>query len=171
MGDQDQSLSRLGPRRAGAGGDGRSAAAATTPEGLGFLLGIVQRARRRAWEAVLADLRLTAPQAAVLRLVVAQPGRGVRQLARALGTDPTNATRIAETLCVAGLCEGAQDPHDARRRPLYPTARGRAIADEVESRAEREEERLFAALGARQYRALIDGLTVLLTDTRSKVAE
>ncbi|MDA8147552.1 MAG: hypothetical protein M0Z93_02080 [Actinomycetota bacterium] len=51
------------------------------PQGVGFLLDVAHWARRRAWEASLADLGLAAPQAAVLRLVGARPGSGVRRLA------------------------------------------------------------------------------------------
>ena len=121
--------------------------------------------------AILADLGLTAPQAAVLRLVAGQPGSGVRHLARMLGTDPMNTQRIAEILITGGLCEPRHDPRDGRRRPLHPTEKGRALADEVARRAQREEERLLAMLGRRQHHALIDGLGCLVSDAASKAAE
>ena len=136
------------------------------PHGVGFLLGVAHRARRRAWEADLADLELTAPQAALLRLIAAQPGSGVRRLARDLGTDPMNVQRIAETLGAAGLCEPRQDPSDARRRPLYPTEKGRHLARAVAHRAERAEQDLIDALDAERYHALLAGLDALVDHDR-----
>ena len=132
------------------------------PHGVGFLLGVAHRARRRAWEAELADLDLTAPQAAVLRLLAAQPGNGVRRLARDLGTDPMNVQRVAETLLSAGLCEPRQDPSDTRRRPLYPTEKGSHLARAVAHRAERAEQALIDALDAERYHALLAGLDALI---------
>lgn len=143
------------------GGPGVSAERDPAPQGVGFLLGIAHRARRRAWEANLADLGLTAPQAAVLRLVAARPGNGVRHLARALGTDPMNSRRIAEALISAGLCEARQDPLDARRRPLHLTERGQQLASEVSRRARQEEDRLLIELGTRRYGELLEVLRTL----------
>lgn len=133
--------------------DPAPAAGADLP-GVGYLLGVAHRARRRAWEADLADLGLTAPQAAVLRLLAARPGTGVRGLSRALVTDPMNAQRIAATLVAAGLCEVRRDPDDGRRRPLHLTDAGRRLAHLVTNRAEAAERRLATALGAKEYAAL-----------------
>lgn len=136
------------------------------PRGLGFLLGVAHRAHRRAWEAELADLDLTAPQAALLRLVTAQPGQGVRQLARRLGTDPMNVQRVAESLIAAGLCEARHDPGDARRRPLHATDEGSRLARAVAQRAESVEEGLNDALGREPYRTLLAGLQALIDHDR-----
>ncbi len=132
--------------------------------GVGFLLGAAHRARRRQWEARLADLGLSAPQAAMLRLIAAEPGQGVRHLARRLGTDPMNARRISESLVAAGLCRPGHDPHDARRRPLEPTTRGRRLARSVTERAHESEQILAEALGEQTYRSLIAALRALLDD-------
>ena len=88
--------------------------------GLGFLLGVTHRERRRAWESQLADLHITAPQAALPRLVSGHPGRGIRLLARKLATDLMNVQRLADSLAHRQLLETRVDPADARRRPLYP---------------------------------------------------
>src|SRR5487761_1152378 len=141
------------------------------PHGLGYLLGIAHRARRRAWEAELADLGLTAPQAALLRLIAARPGSGVRRLARELGTDPMNTQRISETLIAAGLCQPRRDPGDARRRPLHPTGRGRELADVIARRAAGSEQQLAAALGAPAYHALVAGLHDLLDHDQDRAPD
>lgn len=132
------------------------------PRELGFLLGQAHRARRRAWEAGLSDLGLTGPQAAVLRAISAAPGAGIRQLARLLITDPMNVQRLAESLTAAGLCELRRDPADARRRPIYPTDRGKRLAATVGGRATESEQDLVTALGASDYEALRGQLQRLL---------
>jgi len=137
------------------------------PHGVGFLLGAAHRARRRAWEADLGDLGLTAPQAALLRLIAAQPGSGVRRLARDLGTDPMNVQRIAETLIAEGLCESRLDPRDARRRPLHASEKGSRLAVEVARREHDTEKHLSVVLGADRYQALLFGLHALVDVDRS----
>lgn len=132
------------------------------PDGIGFLLGVAHRARRRRWESELADLGLTAPQAAVLRLVAAQPGMGVRNIARRLGTDPMNAQRIAEGLITSGLCLAGRDPLDSRRRPLSVTTEGARVAAEVSSRARRSELLVAEILGSDAYERLTEALRSLI---------
>ena len=132
------------------------------PQGVGFLLGVAHRVRRRTWEAALADLNLTAPQAALLRLIAAQPGQGVRQLARGLGTDPMTVQRVATLLLASDLCEVRQDSDDARRRPLYLTDQGMRRARQIARRAETVEGGLKVALGAESYATLLAGLESLI---------
>ena len=131
-------------------------------DGVGFLLGAAHRAHRRQWEAQLADLGVSAPQAAVLRAVVAEPGQGVRGIARRIGTDPMNAQRIIETLLAAGLCRAQRDPLDARRRPLHPTPEGRLVAAEVAGRGRLAEEHLARTLGEERYFSLVAALGTLI---------
>lgn len=136
------------------------------PDGVGFLLGVAHRARRRQWEQRLTDLGLTAPQAAMLRLVTAEPALGVRDLARRLHTDPMNAQRIVETLLARELCEARPDPVDGRRRPLRPTPRGRRLAEKVAERAQDVERHLAGALPDDTYLALTSALrAVIALDT------
>ena len=148
--------SSSGPGEAHPGGDGLGL------HGVGFLLGAAHRASRRQWEAQLADLGVSAPQAAVLRAVVAEPGQGVRGVARRIGTDPMNAQRIIETLLAAGLCRAGRDPLDARRRPLHPTPEGCLVAEEVAGRARLAEEHLARTLGEEGYLSLVAALGALI---------
>ena len=139
-----------------------------TPQGVGFLLGVAHRARRRAWEVSLVDLNLTAPQAALLRLITAQPGLGIRQLARTLGTDPMNALRVATSLVDLGLCESRRDLEDARRRPFFPTDKGSHLASEIARRAACVERELIDALGPESYARLLSNLQALVDLDRAK---
>ena len=134
--------------------------------GVGFLLGAAHRAHRRQWEAQLADLGVSAPQAAVLRAIAAEPGQGVRGIARRIGTDPMNAQRIIESLLAAGLCQAGHDPGDARRRPLHPTPEGGRVAEEVAGRARLAERHLADTLGEEGYRSLLAALEILIGDAR-----
>jgi DNA-binding MarR family transcriptional regulator len=133
---------------------------------LGFLLGVTHRERRRAWEAQLADLHITAPQAALPRLVSGHPGRGIRLLARKLATDLMNVQRLADSLAHRQLLETRVDPPDARRRPLYPTTAGQLLAVVITDRAVRAEKHLADQLGSDTYKMLLDGLTRLTHDDR-----
>lgn len=149
------------PTPAGGAQVGDNAPNLTSPDGVGILLGLAHRARRRAWEARLSDLDLTAPQAALLRLVAAEPGYGVRNLACQLGTDPMNVQRISETLVTAGLCETRRDPLDGRRRPLHPTDEGCRRAAIVTQRGVEAERELARSLGGERYRTLLTELRAL----------
>jgi len=119
--------------------DGRSVSVAERPDtsleaGLGFRIGRTHRAIRGAWEARIADLGLSSPQASVLRAVSEQPGTSLRELARRLHTDPMNAKRLADGLEEAGLLASAGDPADRRRRVLRPTDAGLALSREIQGR-------------------------------------
>jgi len=102
---------------------------------LPFQLGRTHRLLRAAWESRIADLRLSGPQASVVRAVADEPGVGLRELARRLRTDPMNAKRIADTLESEGFLASCDDPADRRRRVLGPTEPGRVLAAELERRA------------------------------------
>jgi DNA-binding MarR family transcriptional regulator len=110
-------------------------AALALEQNLAFRLGRAHRAVRGAWEARIADLRLSSPQASVLRAVVEQPGIGIRELARRLRTDPMNVKRLADGLEAAGLLASVTDRDDRRRRVLRLTDAGMAVRGELEVRA------------------------------------
>jgi DNA-binding MarR family transcriptional regulator len=136
------------------------------PTGLGFLLGVAHRERRRDWEARLADLSLTAPQAALLRLVTSNPGRGIRRLARELATDPMNIARLADSLAERQLIETRADPAGARHRALYPTAADQRLAVVIMDRVAKDEEQVASQLGTDAYAALLHGWTRLVQTHR-----
>ncbi len=130
--------------------------------GLGFLLGVAHRGRRRVWEAQLSDIGVSPPQAALLRLVNRRPGGGIRELARHLVNDPMVVQRLADTLVDKGLLETRADPTDARRRPLYLTAAGQQLAAIIIDRAAHAEQQLKVHLGQDTYLALMDALSRLV---------
>jgi DNA-binding MarR family transcriptional regulator len=130
--------------------------------GLGFLLGVAHRGRRRVWEAQLSDLGISPPQAALLRLVSRRPGGGIRELARHMVNDPMIVQRLADTLVDKGLVETRADPTDARRRPLYLTVVGKQLAAVIIDRAADAEQQLKVRLGGDSYISLMDALSRLV---------
>jgi DNA-binding MarR family transcriptional regulator len=128
---------------------------------LRFRLGRAHRAVRGAWQARIADLGLTSPQAGALRAITEQPGTGLRELARRLGTDPMNAKRLADGLEREGLVVSRAHPADARMRVISPTDRGLALGREVERRAgewQRAIEELLGADDAARLRLILERL-------------
>jgi MarR family transcriptional regulator, organic hydroperoxide resistance regulator len=139
----------------------------TVETGLGFMLGSAHRALRSAWEAFIADLGLTAPQALVLRLVAETSGVGLRELARRMQTDAMNAKRLADALEVAGLLRSAEDPAHRQKRLLCVTDEGRALATRVEGRARAWDGHLAEQLGSERLmrlRSLLANLIESLED-------
>jgi DNA-binding MarR family transcriptional regulator len=102
---------------------------------LRFRLGRAHRLVRASWETAIEDLGLRAAQAGVLRAIAAQPGTGIRELARRLATDPMNAKRIADGLERDGLVVSGSNPDDARRRVMAATPEGADLARELDLRA------------------------------------
>ncbi|HUY61919.1 MAG TPA: MarR family winged helix-turn-helix transcriptional regulator [Candidatus Dormibacteraeota bacterium] len=102
---------------------------------------------RRRWEVALADLGLSAPQAAGLRAIAEQPGQAVRAVARRLSTDAMNAKRLVDHLAAQGLVRTEPDPNDRRRRCVWPTDLGWERAHAVAGRAGEFERHLAMLLG------------------------
>ncbi len=127
---------------------GGPAADVSLEASLGFLAGRAHRKLRSAWERQIADLGLTAPQAAMLRAACEWPGSGLRELARRTHADPMNAKRLADHLERAGLLRSSPDAAHRQRRVLEPTERGLAVAGEVAARAAAWERRLTGLIGA-----------------------
>jgi DNA-binding MarR family transcriptional regulator len=139
--------------------------------GLGFRLGRAHRMLRGAWEEAIADLGLTAPQAALLRAVAQRPGSGLRELARQVCTDAMNAKRLADHLERAGLVSSAPDPGHRQRRVFRPAGSGAAIAAELARRAAAHDRLLASALGTAELaglQRLLDRLDAVLASRRPR---
>lgn len=142
-----------GQRPSGLGWPGAGTAVPQPPGGpaaeatLGFRLGRAHRLVRSAWEAEIADLGLSPPQALLLRAVAGRPGCGLRELARRIQTDAMNAKRLADHLDRAGLVRSQADPRHRQRRVLVPTGPGAALAGELDRRAAAYQQRLARRIG------------------------
>ena len=129
---------------------------------VGFRLGRAHRHLRASWERAIADLGVTAPQAAALRAAVAQPGQALRGLARVLGTDPMNARRLAIDLERLNLVEVRTSVRDRRTKGVWPTELGTTLAEELSRRARARRRSLERELGTAAYRQLEELLEQLL---------
>jgi DNA-binding MarR family transcriptional regulator len=123
-------------------------------EDVGFRLGQVHRHLRSSWERSIADLGLSAPQAAALRAATEQPGAAMRGLARILGTDPMNARRLALDLERMGLVAVGASSSDRRAKGVWPTPQGELLASRISRRARTQQQLLRARLGEESYRRL-----------------
>lgn len=153
--------------RAGEGGPRRARPAGRLESRLGFRLGRAHRSLREAWEGQIADLGLSAPQAAVLRAVCERPGSGLREVARRMQTDPMNVKRLADHLEDAGLLHSETHASRRRRRDLFPTRAGATIARSIDRRAaswDRCLSRLFGAGELEELERLLSRLDDALRD-------
>ena len=130
-------------------------------------MGRTHRALREGWERQLADLGLSAPQAAMLRAVVEVPGSGVRELARRIGTDPMNTKRLVDHLERAGLVTSGADPSHRQRRGVEPTPDGEATARRVAQLSAAWRHRLSRRLG----RDDLDRLLAVLSRLEAVLAD
>ncbi|MHB1613573.1 MAG: MarR family winged helix-turn-helix transcriptional regulator [Actinomycetes bacterium] len=99
--------------------------------GLGFRLSRLSRALRRSWANQLSGLRLSPPEAAVVRGVAANPGCSLRALARELSADPMNAKRCVDDLEERGVLRSGSLSGDRRPRTLTLTDEGESLARAV----------------------------------------
>jgi len=85
-------------------------------------LGAIRRALRRPLEAEIARGELTVPQAAVMQIVVRQPGVSLKDLSREVSLAHSTVSGIADRLEKRGMIERRQDESDGRICRIFPTA-------------------------------------------------
>jgi DNA-binding MarR family transcriptional regulator len=122
---------------------------------LALELGRLHRALRSSWEAAIADLELSAAQAASLRALSESPGCGLRELARRMQTDAMNAKRIVDYLEAMQLVASRHDPLHRQRRACWPTEKGHRLARELARRAEVWNRELSERLGDGELRQFL----------------
>lgn len=133
---------------------------------LGFQLGRVHRLVRTAWERELADLGLTAPQAAVLRTLSRDSATGIRELSRRLEMDPMNAKRVVDLLEERGLLRSRSDTAHRQRRVVETTNEGETLARVIRARADAWDAELVAMIGADDTATLLTLLSRLERNVR-----
>lgn len=127
----------------------------TSPRGgVGFLLAQIGSHAAGRFAERVAALDLTPPQAGLLRLLAASPGRSQRELADALGLPPSRFVPFADTLEQRGLIERRRNPTDRRLHALYLTVRGEDLLDRLR------------AVGMAHEQAMCEGLS---PDERSQL--
>ena len=111
----------------------------------------------------IAELDLTPPQAGLLRVVAAGPGRSQQVLATQLGTPASRLVALVDGLEQRGVLERRRNPDDRRLHAVHVTAAGEALVADL-GRAAREHERaVLAPLERAERDVLIDLLGRLAT--------
>jgi len=102
------------------------------PEGTSaYLLSQLGALSARLFADRVAALDLTPPQAGLLRLVAAQPGRSQQALATQLGTPPSRMVGLIDGLEARGLLARRRNTDDRRLSSLHVTADGMALLAEL----------------------------------------
>jgi DNA-binding MarR family transcriptional regulator len=89
---------------------------------------------------------VTPPQAGLLRVVAAGPGRTQQAVAGQLGLLPSRLVILIDELEGRGLLERRRDPHDRRNSALYVTDAGKATLQDIGRAAQAHGEDFLAPL-------------------------
>ena len=135
--------------------------AITTRRGYFLLQVAAARTRSIADDLFTAAGGITTAQAAVLSLVVAQPGCTQRAIATALRQRESGVTAMIRRLIEAGLVERRASATDRRSWELWTTPAGQAALDRVSPALEELNSQLEAALGAERVHPFLDCLESL----------
>jgi DNA-binding MarR family transcriptional regulator len=94
----------------------------------------------------IAELDLTPPQAGLIRLVAAEPGRSQQELARRLGMPPSRLVALVDGLDERGLVERRRNPADRRLHALHLTAAGEELLERIADAGRRHEDAILGGL-------------------------
>lgn len=103
------------------------------------------------WASAFAAFGLTAPQAFMLRSVLARPGLLQRQLSDELAIAKSTATRALDFLAAKGYIERRQGQGDGREKAIYPTKQALAIGAALDAASGAVTARLKQQLGSAAF--------------------
>jgi DNA-binding MarR family transcriptional regulator len=130
--------------------------------GTGYLLAVAGAASRRRWVEMLAQFDLTPTQFKVIMSLGETGALGQRQLAELIGVDPRNCVPIVDSLVERALLSREIDGSDRRRRVLCLTAKGRGLAQDLETGNAEVESKLLSPFSAKEQEALRRMLTAIV---------
>lgn len=99
---------------------------------------------------------VTPPQAGLLRVVAAEPGRTQQAVSGQLGLLPSRLVTLVDELEGQGLIERRRDPKDRRNSALYVTDAGRAMLADIGRAAQAHGEDFLAPLNKADRATLSD---------------
>jgi DNA-binding MarR family transcriptional regulator len=99
---------------------------------------------------------VTPPQAGLLRVVAAEPGRTQQAVSTQLGLLPSRLVMLVDELEGRGLLERRRDPNDRRNYALYVTDAGRAVLQDIGRAAQAHGEDFLAPLSKADRATLAD---------------
>ena len=114
--------------------------------GVAFLLAQLGAHAAAAFAERIRPLRLTPPQAGILRRLAQFPGQSQRELADALGMHAPRLVALIDELEERGLVGRDRDPRDRRNYAISLTDEGRRLLTELARVARQHEHAITAAL-------------------------
>lgn len=103
------------------------------------------------WASAFVAFDLTAPQAFMLRSVLARPGLLQRQLSEELVIAKSTATRALDFLAAKGYIERHPGEGDGREKAIFPTDQARAIGAALDAASGAVTARLRQQLGSATF--------------------
>jgi len=128
--------------------------------GVAILLAQLGRHSADRFTALIAELNLTGPQAAILRAIAGEPGRSQQALSEQLGLLPSRVVAFVDDLEQRGLLQRRRNPGDRRLYALYLTEQGDDLMTRLAAVAVAHEAEITAGLTDEQRTTL----TELLAD-------
>ncbi len=128
--------------------DAHSERPATRPTGAGFLLAQVGAHGAARFAERLTPLGLTPPQAGILRVISADPGRSQNAVAEQLGLHPSRLVALIDDLERAGIIERRRSAHDRRHSALHLTEQAPRLLARLARASAQHEADLCTALNA-----------------------
>lgn len=129
-----------------------------------FLLAQVGAHAARKFGEALEPLKMTPPQAGILRVLVAARGLSQRELAARLGIHPSRLVAIIDEMEALGLVVREANADDRRQYALHVTPRGREVMGELGVVARRHNETLLRALNEEERGTLVEMLEKVAED-------
>ncbi|TWF73525.1 MarR family winged helix-turn-helix transcriptional regulator [Kitasatospora viridis] len=123
--------------------------------GVAFLLAQLGAHATELFAQRIAALDLTPPQAGLLRMLAATPGRSQRELADDLGMPPSRFVPFADGLEQRGLIERRRNAEDRRLYALHLTDQGFALLGELAGVAVAHEQQVCGALSEQERGQLL----------------
>ncbi|KLI07280.1 MarR family transcriptional regulator [Mycolicibacterium conceptionense] len=133
------------------------------PDTVAFLLAQLGHRAATQFAEQMATLELTPPHAGILRAIGAQPGLSQQSLSTQLGLLPSRVVSYVDDLEDRGYVERRRNPDDRRLRALFLSTAGKKTLRRIGELARRHDDRMTAALDAKQ-RDQLRGLLETLAD-------
>lgn len=129
-----------------------------------FLLAQVGAHAAKRFAEELAPLKLTPPQAGILRVLAGSGGLSQRELAGRMGIHPSRLVAIVDEMEALGLVTREANSDDRRQYALQVTGKGREVMGEIGAVARRHNEALLRALSMEERVQLVGLLEKIASD-------
>jgi MarR family transcriptional regulator, temperature-dependent positive regulator of motility len=120
-----------------------------------FNTAALARQLEKAWTQAFQPFGLAAPQAFLLRAVLAQPGLSPSELARLMVIAKPTVTRTLDGLLAKGLIERGPSGRDGRESVIHPTETARAIQAALNKASGSVTERMKRLLGVEGFTSAV----------------